>query len=113
MPVSLESLGIITRNMNTVADLSPSTVTSIEASLDEYKTLEDQRTEIQSTATWDGAAPIKKADVIEYDTELLAAKDAIVTQTQGINARMGQIEMEIRIALNMGHGSQTARMYRS
>lgn len=99
--------------MNTVAELSPESVAAIEASLAEHQSLEQQRTAAQSRAAWDGAAPLKKADVVEYDTSLLADPNAIATQTQGINARMGQIEMEIRVSLGMGQGGNTARLYRS
>ena len=113
LPVSLAAINTVTRAMNTVAELSPEALANIEANLAEHKTLETQRTTIQSSATWDGAAPIKKADVVEYDTTLLAAKDAIVTQTQGINARMGQLEMEILVALNLNNNSGGARLYRS
>ena len=112
-PVSLDSINTITRAMNQVAELSPEALASIEESLTEHKALEVQRTQVQSSATWDGAAPIKRADVVEYDTTLLAAKDAIVTQTQGINARMGQIEMEILTALGLGKVAGNARLYRS
>ena len=113
LPVSLDAINTVTRAMNTVAELSPEALADIEANLAEHKTLETQRTTIQSSATWDGAAPIKKADVVEYDTTLLAAKDAIVTQTQGINARMGQLEMEILVALNLRQNGGGARLYRS
>ena len=113
LPVTVDALGDLTERMNRLADISPVTVTGIEASLEEHKSLEAQRTAIQGKATWDGSAPLKKADVVEYDTSLLADKDAIVTQTQGFNARMGQIEMEIRVALGYGHGGGGARMYRS
>ena len=113
LPVSVQALGDLTEAMNRVAEVSPPTVASIEAGLAEYATLETSRTEIQSSATWEGAAPLKKADVVEYDTSLLGKSDAIVSQTQGINARMGQIEMEIRVALGYGQGGGSARMYRS
>jgi len=113
VPVSLEGLGNLTRNMNSAAELSPAAVAQIEASLVEHETLEQQRTDAQSKAAWDGSAPLKKADVVEYDTSLLADPNAIVTQTQGINARMGQIEMEIRVSLGMGHAGGSARLYRS
>ena len=113
VPVSLEGLGNLTRQMNATADLSAAAVASIEANASEFKTLEASRTAIQNKATWDGDAPLKKADVVEYDTSLLGKSDAIVTQTQGINARMGQLEMEIKVALGLTAGSQTARLYRS
>ena len=99
--------------MNRTGDLSPQSVASIEASLVEHKSLEAQRTTIQSKPTWDGSAPLKKADVVEYDTSLLGQADAIVQQSQGLNARMGQIEMEIKVALGHGHGGGGARLYRS
>jgi hypothetical protein len=88
-------------------------VATIEASISEFKTLETSRTEIQNKASWDGSAPLKKADVVEYDTSLLAKSDAIITQTQGINARMGQLEMEIRVSLGLTPSGSAARLYRS
>lgn len=114
LPVALDAMVALTRAMNTVAALSATTVSTVEAALAEYKQLEASRTAIQQRATWDGSAPLKKADVVEYDTSVLADPNAIAAQTQGINARMGQLEHEIRVALNLsisGHGS--ARMYRS
>ena len=113
IPVSLEGLGNLTRQMNSTAELSVPAVATIEANVNEYKTLEASRTEIQNKASWDGSAPLKKADVVEYDTSLLAKSDAIITQTQGINARMGQLEMEIRVSLGLTPGNSTARLYRS
>lgn len=113
IPVSLEGLGNLTRQMNSTAELSAPAVATIEANVAEHKTLETSRTEIQNKASWDGSAPLKKADVVEYDTSLLAKSDAIITQTQGINARMGQLEMEIRVSLGLTPGHSTARMYRS
>jgi|TARA_B100000035_G_scaffold307305_1_gene310374 hypothetical protein len=113
LPVTVQALGDLTRNMNAAADISAVSVVTLETSLAEYKTLETQRTTLQSQATWDGDAPLKKADVVEYDTSLLAGRDVITTQTQGINARMGQIEMEIRVSLGYVGGNETARMYRS
>lgn len=113
IPVSLEGLGNLTRRMNSTAELSAPAVAAIEESLSEHKTLETSRTEIQNKASWDGSAPLKKADVVEYDTSLLARSDAIIAQTQGINARMGQLEMEIRVSLGMAPSGSTARMYRS
>lgn len=113
IPVSLEGLGNLTRQMNSTAELSAPAVVTIEANVSEHKTLETSRTEIQNKASWDGSAPLKKADVVEYDTSLLAKSDAIITQTQGINARMGQLEMEIRVSLGLTPGHSTARMHRS
>ena len=113
IPVSLEGLGNLTRQMNSTAELSAPAVATIEANVNEHKTLETSRTEIQNKASWDGSAPLKKADVVEYDTSLLAKSDAIITQTQGINARMGQLEMEIRVSLGLTPGHSTARLYRS
>lgn len=113
IPVSLEGLGNLTRQMNATAELSAPAAATIEANISEHKTLETSRTEIQNKASWDGSAPLKKADVVEYDTSLLAKSDAIITQTQGINARMGQLEMEIRVSLGLTPGHNTARMYRS
>lgn len=112
-PVTLDGINTVTRAMNTVAELSPETVAYIESALVEHAGLESQRTTTQSSPSWDGAAPIKKADVIEYDTSLLSAADAVVTQTQGFNARMGQIEMEIRVALNLQSNSPGGRLFRS
>ena len=72
------------------------------------------RTSKQEQGGWDGAAPLRKADVVEYDTSLLADPNSIVIQTQGINARMGQIEMEIRVALNLQSAfPYGGRLYRS
>tara|TARA_B100001094_G_C18085945_1_gene747732 strand:- start:84 stop:542 length:459 start_codon:yes stop_codon:yes gene_type:complete len=113
IPVSLEGLGNLTRQMNATAELSGSAAAGIEANIGEYKTLETSRTAIQNKASWDGSAPLKKADVVEYDTSLLARPDAIIAQTQGINARMGQLEMEIRVSLGLTPGHGTARLYRS
>ena len=113
LPVTVDALGDLTERMNRTGDLSPQSVASIEASLVEHKSLEAQRTTIQSKPTWDGSAPLKKADVVEYDTSLLGQADAIVQQSQGLNARMGQIEMEIKVALGYGHGGGGARLYRS
>ena len=113
LPVTVDALGDLTERMNRLGDLSAEAVAGIEASLVEHASLESQRTTIQSKPTWDGDAPLKKADVVEYDTSLLGQVDAIVQQSQGLNARMGQIEMEIRVALGYGHGGGGARMYRS
>ena len=112
LPVTVDALGDLTERMNRTAELSPQSVAGIEASLAEHSALESSRTDIQNKATWDGSAPLKKADVVEYDTSLLGQADAVVMQTQGINARMGQIEMEIRVALGYGNGGG-ARLYRS
>ena len=113
VPVSLEGLGNLTRQMNSTAELSAPAAATIEANISEYKTLEASRTEVQNKASWDGSAPLKKADVVEYDTSLLAKADAIITQTQGINARMGQLEMEIRVSLGLTPSQSDARLYRS
>jgi len=113
IPVSLEGLGNLTRQMNATAELSSPAAAGIEANISEYKTLETSRTQVQNKASWDGSAPLKKADVVEYDTSLLAKSDAIITQTQGINARMGQLEMEIRVSLGLTPGNSNARLYRS
>ena len=113
LPVTLDSINTVTRAMNTIAELSPEALADIEANLAEHKQLEQKRTEIQASATWEGSAPLKKADVVEYDTSLLADKNVIVNQTQGINARMGQLEMEILVALNLRQNGGGARLYRS
>lgn len=113
VPASLEGLGNLTRQMNATAELSAPAAATIEANISEYKTLESSRTGIQNKASWDGSAPLKKADVVEYDTSLLAKSDAIIAQTQGINARMGQLEMEIRVSLGLTPGHGTARLYRN
>lgn len=113
LPVTLDHVNTVTRAMNTVAELSLETVADIEAKLAEHKTLEATRTSKQTAGGWDGAAPLKKADVVEYDTSLLADPNSVVLQTQGINARMGQIEMEIRVALNLQGSQFGARLYRS
>lgn len=113
LAVTLDGINTVTRAMNTVAELSLEALANIEANLAEHKTLEAQRSQIQSSSSWEGAAPLKKADVVEYDTSLLADKNLIVNQTQGINARMGQLEMEILVSLNLYQGSNGGRLYRS
>ena len=113
LPVTLDGINTVTRSMNTVAELSLEALAGVEANLAEHKELEQKRTEIQASATWEGSAPLKKADVVEYDTSLLADKNVIVNQTQGINARMGQLEMEILTTLNLNAWQGGARLYRS
>ena len=112
LPVTVDALGDLTERMNRVGDLSAESIVGIEASLVEHKSLEQQRTTLQSKPTWDGSAPLRKADVVEYDTSLLGQSDAIVQQSQGLNARMGQIEMEIQVALGYAPRGG-ARLFRS
>jgi hypothetical protein len=116
MPVILDSLVEITVAMNTIADLSPEAITRIEALLAEHKTLITSQVAAQSRAAWDGAAPLKRADVLEYDTSLLARGDWAAAQTQGLVARQRVIELDIKKALGMNtinSSTLTANLYRS
>ena len=124
-PVSLEGLGTITRSMNSMAELSVDAVYHQEALIHEYKTLETKKADIEGGAgstdgrPWEGPAPLKKADVVEYDTSLLASENWVQLQTLGLASRMEQIKVEIVTAMNLMpigpnagiHGQ--ARMYRN
>jgi hypothetical protein len=121
-PVSLESLGTITRQMNMVAELSVPSVTSTEILIAEYKELETKYNTVLAGGTsgtpWDGPAPLKKADVVEYDTSLLASENWVQLQTQGLTGRMGQIKQEIMVTLGLappanGTINGQGRLYRS
>lgn len=115
LPVTLDALVSLTRAMNTIAELSPEAVASVEALLAERKTLLADRVSAQSKAAWSGDAPLKKADVIEYDTSLLQGGNWAAMQTQGIDARIGAIETDISttLGLNGPNAFGTARLYRS
>lgn len=113
LPLTLDVLGDLTTNMNATGELSAPATLGIEGSVAEYKTLEAVKIAAQSTAAWEGSAPLKKADVVEYDTSLLANGSSTTAQMQGINERLGQLEHEIKTALGMHtHGGQ-ARLNRS
>lgn len=99
LSVTLGSLGDLTTNMNTTAELSVPAVSGIEADLAEYKTLEAKKITVQSESAWEGAAPLKKADVVEYDTSLLTSGASVSAQTQGIDARMAEIVRNIKVGL--------------
>ena len=121
-PVSLESLGTITRQMNMVAELSVPSVATTEALIAEYKSLETKYNAVlaggASGTPWEGPAPLKKADVVEYDTSLLASENWVQLQTQGLTGRMSQIKQEIMVTLGLappanGTINGQGRLYRS
>lgn len=121
-PVSLESLGTITRQMNMIAELSVESVLSSEVLIAEYKTLETKYNKVlaggESGTPWDGPAPLKKADVVEYDTSLLGQENWVQLQTQGLTGRMGQIKHQLMTTLGLmppanGTAMGQARLYRS
>ena len=121
-PVSLEALGMITRQMNMVAEISVPSVASTEANIAEYKSLETKYNLVLAGGTsgtpWEGPAPLKKADVVEYDTSLLGQENWVQLQTQGLTGRMGQIKQEIMVTLGLAPPANDtingqARLYRS
>lgn len=124
-PVSLEGLGTITRAMNSMAELSTEAVYYQEGLVAEYKGLEVKKANVESGSgsasgtPWEGPAPLKKADVVEYDTSLLASEDWVRLQTLGLASRMEQVKVELMTALNLkphGQGAGIhgqARMYRN
>lgn len=121
-PVSLESLGMITRQMNMIGELSVESVASSEVLIAEYKTLETKYNNVlaggESGTPWDGPAPLKKADVVEYDTSLLGQENWVQLQTQGLTGRMGQIKHQLMTTLGLmppanGTVMGQARLYRS
>ncbi len=122
-PVSMEALSIITLSMNSMAELSAEAVHYQEALVDEHKSLEGKKNNLlaggESGTPWDGPAPLKKADVIEYDTSLLASENWVELQTLGLASRMAQIKQELMTALNLMPLNQNggiygqARMYRN
>lgn len=120
VPVTLQGLGDLTINMNTTAELDVPAVRDIELGMKEWKDLETKKTEIQSTPNWEGtSAPMRKADVVEYDTELFhqgGNTSLTEMQTEGIQKRMAKIVSEIQTALNMNFtegGNGYTPMFRS
>lgn len=86
LPATEGVLTILTVNMNTLADYSPETVTSVQGWVDQYKALEDKWNGVLEggdvagayATEYEGLRPgaevtredmLKKADVLEWDTE--------------------------------------------
>lgn len=115
-PVSMEALSMITTAMNTAAELSPEAVAHAENQILQYRQTYHDRNEIleggEGGRPFDGPAPLKKADVVEYDTSLLAEGGSwVAIQTQGLNARMMEIQQEIMKTLNLKPWGMSAGIY--
>ena len=114
-PVSMEALSIITLSMNSMAELSIEAVYYQEELVAEYKSLEGKKNTVlaggASGTPWDGPAPLKKADVVEYDTSLLASENWVDLQTLGLGSRMAQIKVELMTALSLMPLNQNAGIY--
>ncbi len=93
--------------MNTTASVSPLAAYSVEDLLAEHKVLKAKQVAAQSELSWEGSsAPLKVADVVEYDTELFHQGVGLQggiseMQTAGITRRLFKIKSQIQYALNM------------
>ena len=101
LPASADGLATLTAYMNSLAEVAPEAVAEAEALLAEWKACDLARAEAETATPWDGAAPIKKADVLEYDTSLLASGDWAGIRTAGLASRMVAIRARLRDALGM------------
>ena len=112
---TLDGLGTLTEHMNRTADISARSVTTVLSLLAEHKALEAKQIAAQSELEWDGSsAPLRKADVVEYDTEIFHKGGSVSEmKTAGVVRRMGEVESQIRFALDMNHQTPYARMFRS
>jgi len=101
MGASGESLGRLTEYMNAAAVIAPEAVAEVEEMVAEWKTCDTARAAALVAAPWEGGAPLKKADVLEYDTTLLAGGDWAETRTAGLVARMETLRSRIQDALGI------------
>ena len=111
MGASGEALGRLTEYMNATAAIAPETVAEIEEMVAEWKVCDAARAAALVAAPWEGGAPLKKADVLEYDTTLLAGGDWAETRTAGLVARMETIRARIQNALGVIYRSPGALGY--
>jgi hypothetical protein len=116
VPASGDGLAMLTAYMNGIADIAPDAVAEVEALLAEWKTCDAARAAAEVAAPWDDGAPLKRADVLEYDTSLLASGGWAASRTAGLSARMEAIQARLRATLGLPRsaaGSGVVPMIRS
>lgn len=101
LPISYIVLKALNDAMAEVLLLAPEAVGQIEALVAEWKALETAKAAAQSALSWDGEAPLKRADVLEYDTALLASGGAAAAQVQGLVNRQASIVSQLRMAIHV------------
>jgi hypothetical protein len=104
-----DALAMLTAAMNGAASLSPEIVEEVEALVAAWKVCDADRATAQTAAPWEGAAPLKKADVLEYDTSLMAGPDWAATRTAGLTARMDAIRACVRASLGIDGGGTAGK----
>jgi len=138
-PVSSYNLQILTTILNRAADTSPATVAQCQAWIDEIENLEqdwsdrvsDGIAHLGNAQEYEGPMPgapltrqdrLKKADVLEWDTELLKVRTvsggrADATASGVLATRIAQMKHRIMQALGVkpydGSDGSSARLIRS
>ena len=108
MSGSADGLGRLTDYMNGAADVAPEVVAEVEALVAEWKQCDAARAAAETAAPWEGGAPLKKADVLEYDTSVLAGGDWAATRTAGLASRMSTLRERLQDALGVAYRTPSA-----